>query len=238
MKGKYSRRPTGGTGAKVLMLVLALVLTATCSIGGTLAWMVTRTDAVVNTFTYGNIELELKETFNTDNDPNKEGNDCWTGKVVPGTTLKKDPTVTVKENSEPCWLFVKLEESENWPMTLDKGTSVKAVTYEVDDDEAVTEPDAKWTKLPDVTGVWYRKVVNPTDAAKPLVENAVFEVLKGNEVKVSPELTKGEIKDRPNFTLTVTAYACQLNDKTGNPFDIAKAWELVQGDGKTPQPTP
>lgn len=91
MKGKYSRRPTGGTGAKVLMLVLALVLTATCSIGGTLAWMVTRTDAVVNTFTYGNIELELKETFNTDNDPNKEEMTAGRARLFRGRHLRKTP---------------------------------------------------------------------------------------------------------------------------------------------------
>ena len=46
---------------KSLALVLALAMIVVCVVGGTLAWLIATTPEVKNTFTYGDINIELKE---------------------------------------------------------------------------------------------------------------------------------------------------------------------------------
>ena len=86
---------------KIAALIAAIVLVIGCTAGGTVAWLVSKPDPIVNVFTVGNINAELAET-------KKEF------KIVPGVEITKDPVATVKANSEECYLFVKLTE-ENWP---------------------------------------------------------------------------------------------------------------------------
>lgn len=85
---------------KTLALVLALTLLVAGVVGGTLAWLTDRTAEVKNTFTVGDINIDLTET-------NRDY------KMVPGNKLDKDPTVIVKAESEACRLFVKVTKSEN-----------------------------------------------------------------------------------------------------------------------------
>lgn len=85
---------------KALLCAVAVVLVLCCAIGGTLAWLTDKTEPVKNTFTVGDISIELKETTKD-------------YKMVPGNTIAKDPKVTVKAGSEACWLFVKVEKSAN-----------------------------------------------------------------------------------------------------------------------------
>lgn len=175
MKHGANRR---SVSSKTFVVMLALVLALGCAVGGTIAWLTANTDPVVNTFTYGNINIELNET-------KPEGQQA---KIIPGKDIDKNPEVTVKPGSEACWLFVKVVED---------GTFVGGkVTYAVD--------TAKWTIVPGETNVYYNKV----DAATALA-GVTFNVLAGNKVTVSPELTKGEIENLTNPTLTFTAYAIQ-----------------------------
>lgn len=172
---------------KTLALVLALTLLVAGVVGGTLAWLTDRTAEVKNTFTVGDINIGLTETT-TDY------------KMVPGNTIAKDPTVTVKANSEACWLFVKVTKSEN----LDT-----FITY------AIAEG---WTALPGVDGVYYREV--PASAA-----DQTFSVLADNAVTVNSDVTKEMLtaKDFANPTLTFKAYAVQKAH-----FDTpAAAWAEV-----------
>ena len=176
-----------GFSTKAFVLVLALVLALGCVIGGTIAWLTAKTAPVVNTFTVGDISITLTET--TDN-----------FKMVPGNTIAKDPVVTVKADSEDCWLFVKIEKAND----LDT-----YITYTV---------DSGWTALTGVDGVYYRTVsASNTDQ--------VFNVLKDNQVTVKDTVTKemmeglkAETAELP--TLTFTAYAVQKD----NVATAADAW--------------
>lgn len=170
---------------KTLALVLALTLLVAGVVGGTLAWLTDQTAEVKNTFTVGDINIGLTETT-TDY------------KMVPGNTIAKDPTVTVKANSEACWLFVQVTESEN----LDT-----FITYAIANG---------WTKLK--SGVYYREV-SASDADQP------FSVLAGNAVTVNNTVTKEMLtaKDFTNPTLTFKAYAIQKDHFT-TPAD---AWAEV-----------
>lgn len=160
---------------KTVAILLALVLAIGCAVGGTLAWLISKTNPVVNTFTYGDINIGLTETTGSDY------------KITPGVPITKDPKVTVKANSEACWLFVKVEKKD-WN---DK------VTYEIVDDW--TKGDG--TEIP--ANVYYREVAANDEAQE-------FPVLKDNTVIVSDTLTKEDIKGiTTNPTLTFTAYAVQ-----------------------------
>lgn len=156
---------------KTLALVLALTLLVAGVVGGTLAWLTDQTAEVKNTFTVGDINIGLTETT-TDY------------KMVPGNTIAKDPTVTVKANSEACWLFAKVTESAN----LDD-----FITYAI---------ATGWTELE--AGVYYREV--PASAA-----DQTFSVLAGDAVTVKSDVTRAMLEtaktDAP--TLTFQAYAIQ-----------------------------
>lgn len=184
-----------GFSTKAFVLVLALVLALGCVIGGTIAWLTAKTDSVVNTFTVGDINITLTET-GAENNANSY-------KMVPGCTIAKDPKVTVKADSEDCWLFVKIEKSSN----LDS-----FISYSVD------TGSTGWTALDGVDGVYYRSVsASETDQ--------VFNVLTGDQVTVRDNITK-EMMEALNAgsaslpTLTFTAYAVQ-KDKVATAAD---AW--------------
>lgn len=176
---------------KLVVAMLAVTLLIGCAIGGTVAWLTDKTTAVTNTFTYGDINITLAETTGTDY------------KIIPGKDINKDPKVTVKANSEACWLFVKVEE---------KGTFVaNKVTYSIAD--GWTKGDG--TNIPE--NVYYREV----DA---VTADTDFAVLEGNKVTVSDTLTKEDIKNiTTNPTLTFTAYAVQKDGIA----DAATAWAKV-----------
>ena len=118
--------------------------------------------------------------------------------------------MTVKANSEDCWLFVKVEKS---------GTFVEnKVTYSVDD--GWTQGDGKIIPK----NVYYRTVDTATT-------DTDLNILKGNCITVSDKLTKEDIK---NITtqpkLTFTAYAVQRDGID----TAADAWTQVSAAAAKP----
>ena len=186
MKNHANRRRS--VSSRTFIAMLALVLVIGCAVGGTVAWLVSSTNAVVNTFTYGDINITLGETTGA------------TYKIIPGVNIDKNPKVTVKKDSEACWLFVEVKE---------EGTFVaNKVTYSIDD--GWTQGDG--TNIP--ANVYYRSV----DAVKADTD---FAVLKDNKIYVSEELSKSDIQSiTAQPKLTFTAYAVQ---KDGID-DAATAW--------------
>ena len=182
---------------KLVVAMLAVTLLIGCAIGGTVAWLTANTAPVVNTFTYGDINITLDETTGSNY------------KIIPGVDITKDPKVTVKANSEDCWLFVKVEE---------EGTFVaNKVTYSIAD--GWTKGDG--TKIP--ANVYYRQVGAVT-------ADTSFNILAGDTaypdgvVKVSTELTKAEVNAiTAQPKLTFTAYAVQKDGIA----DAATAWTKV-----------
>lgn len=189
---------------KSLALVLALAMIVVCVVGGTLAWLIATTPEVKNTFTYGDINIELKEagaTVAADGSATKEF------KMIPGYTIAKDPKVTVLAGSEKCYLFVKVEKSANFDsfMTCTIATG--------------------WTALDGVDGVFYR-VVDTADMG------TAYSVLANDKVTVRGDVTKTMLNDlnaegATQPTLTFTAYACQFNSSNNTPFTAEAAWAKV-----------
>ena len=61
--GKHAKKTTFKS-KKTLTLLVALLVIFTVSVGSTLAFLITQTDSVVNTFTPGEIKGDVIETFN------------------------------------------------------------------------------------------------------------------------------------------------------------------------------
>ena len=196
---------------KLLIPIMVLILVIGV-VGGTLAWLTDKTETKVNTFTVGDINITLDETTSV-------------YKMVPGNTIDKDPSITVKGNSEKCYLFVKVDENGT-TYTKDNVTVNKTfkdyITYEVSDGET---PNG-WIKLTTVhDNVWYRivnsdssdqkfNVIGYTNDAGQFVSNKVL--VKNT---VTKEMLEGAATDAPE--LPFTAYAVQFD----NMADAATAWQ-------------
>ncbi len=182
---------------KSFVMVLALVLVFAVAVGGVVAWLTATTGSVTNTFTVGDINIDLKETT---------GNSY---QVVPGDVKDKDPKVIVKPNSEACYLFVKVDVANNT-------VNGKAIyIFDVRDDG--------WMKLED--GVYYREVNAATAEAGAEYYVLKGDAAHTNGlVRINQDLTKADIEAiGTDPTLTFTAYAVQ-KDNVGS---AAAAWDIA-----------
>lgn len=186
------------------IIAIALLMLAFTTTGLTVAWITATTEPVTNTFVSGNINLTLTETdTGIDSDSDFKTNSYV---MTPSAEITKDPKVTVAENSVDCWLFAKVDKSENFDTFL---TSSMA---------------AGWTTVPGKPGVYYREVAQAATAQE-------FSVLLNDKVTVKNDVTKpmldaldADPAHTAYPTLTVTAYAVQ---KLG--FDsAADAWSQVE----------
>ena len=98
------------TRSKALLLSLCAMLLVAATIFGTMAYL-TSSDKVVNTFTVGNVKINLDEAKVTENgvpvtpaERVKENS----YKLLPGHTYTKDPTVTVEKGSESAYVRMKV----------------------------------------------------------------------------------------------------------------------------------
>ena len=214
--GKFAKR---GVATKAMVMILSLMLVIGLSVGGTLAWLTASTGPVENTFTVGDITINIWEhdyipasnTLDANADPVKKNDDY---KFVPGATLPKDPYVVVEANSEACWLFVTVDAENN------ANGDVTIVNYTVD--------SAVWNQVPDEENVWYTQV-SAADAAA----GKTFNVLANKQVTVSGDVTKTMVNtiNQNKPTLTFKAYAIQsanLSNAGAAVTDAAVAWALVK----------
>ena len=188
---------------KITLAVICAVLSCVCLIGTTFAWLTDKTDTVTNTFTVGDVKISLVESVTDQygaltSGTTTNGN---TYKLIPGTTLTKDPVVTVEANSETCWLFIKVVKTNNPDTYLDYELNLTG-----------------WTELTGNPGVYYREVTT-SGAAQP------FSLIKNNQVKVKDALTRDNLSGiGANYpTISFTAYAIQ---KAGFA-DVNNAWAEV-----------
>ena len=190
-----------------VLTVLALAVIG-YSVSGTVAWLASKSESTVSTFTLGDINITLTES----------SSDSQPVKIIPGIDIGKDPKVTVEANSEACWLFVKAEET-NWPNFKDENGS--KVSY------SVAAGDNGWTALENVPGVYYREV-----SAGDAKAGIAYNVLTGSDehpngvVTVSSGLTKTEVNSLAGTQpkLTFTAYAVQREGID----DAAAAWAAAE----------
>lgn len=203
---------------KRLLVVVSLVLILAVAAGGTVAWLTDRTETVKNTFTIGDIDIRLTEAGA---DPNQDKTRLEQSfKMVPGVAMSKEPKVIVEKGSEPCWVFVKVEESS---------VLSDYIEYAVDADKDLATDN--WTPLDGVTGVYYYKQETPVTADGGLTLSILaVNTNTGEEVLVKPTVTEKmmealNVTDATQPTLTFTAYAVQLYGSD----TAAAAWAKLNG---------
>ena len=195
---------------RTLALILALVLVFGAAVGGTIAYLTDTTGPVTNTFTVGEVDITLTETFNTDTN-NDQKNDAWQAQLIPGTTYTKDPIVTVTADSEDCWLFVKFEEIGSPKTYLTYTSNLTAANGWTQGDD---------TDIP--SNVWYRAV----DKA---ATDTSFQLLAGDNIyptgciSVKDTVTNQNMNTAANAQLVYTAYACQSAN-----MSVEAAWAAVK----------
>lgn len=201
---------------KTVAVLMAAMLIFGGAMGATVAWLTASTEQVVNTFTYGNVEIELNETK-----PSGQ-----TAKMVPGDVIEKDPEVTVKAGSEPCYVFVKVTPSANYETFFGAFSS---------EDMA-----AGWTPLTGAENVYYKEAANADpDASAALKNDWTSYILKGTTaypngaVTVSSTVTKADMDALKAGgtdklpTLTFQAFAVQK----ANIANAQEAWQQVNSSG-------
>lgn len=187
---------------KVVALALCAVMLVVGSVAGTMAYLTSNTDVVTNTFTVGNVTIDLDEAKVTeygvkDGDTRVKAN---TYKLVPGHTYVKDPTVHVAANSEDCYLFVK-----------------------VVDGLAAIEDETTIAKQMEAKG-WYPLYVTNADGTSAAVANVYYykdKVLASTTVQDFVVFENFKLKGDAavgNFTaasITIDAYAIQADGFAG-----------------------
>lgn len=179
---------------KAMVILLAVVLMIGCVAGGTLAYLMTKTEKVTNTFVAGAIgELELKET---------KGSQFT---VIPGVDIDKDPVVTFKDNNVAAYVFLKVD-ANGWKVS---GTDT-TYTYSIGTNQEMKWVLDGWKKLDD--GVYYKEVVANAGEQS-------WNVIKDDKITVSSEITKDNINTYTE-NLSFTAYAIQKDGFT----TVTAAW--------------
>lgn len=232
-KDKYENTGCGRRrifGSKGVALVLAMVLLVGGVVGGTLAWLTAESSEVKNVFTTSDIGVTLEESKGT-----VGANNTKEFKMIPGWAIDKDPKVTVTSGSEDCYLFVKVEKSDNFDTYL------------------AWKPATGWMPLTDTDkddyaddGIYYRIVNTDDDKGKEFsilgagsytdnmgttdkTDDDVTVTWNDNQVAVKPSVTKEMMTTAKNSqpTLNVIAYASQLYKSNNVQFTAAEAWNNV-----------
>lgn len=173
---KVSKKNIAITGVAVSLAAVMLVG------GGTFAYLKGETDPITNSFRTNQVQVSLEET--TGNEYN----------IIPGTTQRKDPKVTVN-NTVDAYVFVEVADATEG-----------LVDYAIADG---------WMPLNGVPNVYYRFV----SAAQDVKE---FSVLANDEVRYSKALENHDMTDgsgslKGDINLSFNAVAIQAE-----PFADAK----------------
>lgn len=192
--------------SKLFIVTISILSICSFLIGTSVAWLSSKTDEVINTFTYGDINIKIEETDTKDNDNNEFTNEY---KMLPGNKITKDPKVTVLASSEDSYLFIEITESENFKDFM---------TYEIAEG---------WTLLEGTKNVYVREVTKSD-------KDQEFYVLKDNTVTVKESVTKAMLNDldkdgQTNYpTLSFIAYAVQRDSKIAAIDTAKEAWAIVK----------
>lgn len=166
---------------KILALALVVVLAVTAVTGATLAYF-TDNDAKTNTFTVGNVQIELTE-------PKWEGK---VEKVYPGQVLDKDPTVT-NTGANPCYVRVKVEGLN---CLVKDGNDALKIALKTDGEAGIS---SDWALHTDGY-YYYTKVLEDGDTTDALFDQIV----------IPTALTNADGKEHTKeYNIKVTAYAVQ-----------------------------
>lgn len=234
---------------KIVALCLCVALAVVAIGGATLAYF-TDTDEAKNTFTVGNVEIKLDET-NVDN-PQGDRVQENSYKLIPGVSYVKDPTITVLEGSEDCYVRMKVtlnnaskiiamctdpEFAEDGPTGVeDAFPLIRMITF-------VEENAAKWDGIiPDNMVDTEEMLANAkycvydkeadtitytfyyNDVVSAADADAALETLF-DEIKVPTWVTGEQLAALEDFQINVVAEAIQTSDNFANADEAWAAFD-------------
>lgn len=206
-----------------LALLMAVVMLFAVTTAGTLAWIMAESEEVVNTFTFGDIKIDLNETDNEDADTSTKSNAY---DLIPGDIAIKDPKVTVKANSENCYVFVTVKESNNF-YEGDIEKNIPALTNRIIDFDVNT---TNWKLVTAEDGADVYVYGMPTKVEYSSQDKVLESILLNDSISVNSNLTKQQIEDiKADNTLPkleFAAYAIQA-ENLGEADTAAEIWALI-----------
>ena len=211
---------------RAALIVTAVALAVSCAVGSTVAWLSDSHKLKTVVFANSDIKIEFKDTSSAD-----------TVKLVPGHTVDKSPMVTVKADSEKCYLFVKVEKNMGSGASLSEYEFEDYVTYKI-----IGPDKGGWTQLRDSDGnviedVYYRVTEqSDTDQTYRILDGGTFRMgttlytWDMNQILINPEMTlemqDGLTEDNAP-ELSFSAYAIQYFKSNDVPFEAYEAWAAV-----------
>lgn len=181
----------------ILTALLGTLLAFGVIVGTTLAYLTATATPVTNTFTVGEIEIDLDE-------PSYKEPEGGT-KLYPGAVIPKDPRVTVKGGSESSWVYMLLDNQLNFELT---NPTADAITLNI---------HANWTFVNTVgTKTLYRfHQIVPANVADQIL-TPLF-----TSVTVSTRVNADNIDDLDGGKLIISAYAHQSTGQDQTAADTA-----------------
>lgn len=232
------------TKNKVLLILTCMCLIVATTVMATVAYLADE-DTVVNTFTVGNVQLNLDET-DVDLNGKKDGETRVKANeyhLIPGMEYIKDPTVTVLAGSEECYVRMLVTLNRNKAQLNDIFGAGFLPQYYVEEwNNAVWQTTGAVAEDPTNNTVTYefryRDNVNKPETIDKVATDAelasLFKKFKVPTTLDGEDLAK--LQDNPattaneKFTITVVAHAIQAAGFNTE----AEAWAAF--DAQTQQP--
>lgn len=179
---------------KTWIMISCLVLSLALGLSGSLAYL-TDTDTKVNTFTMGNVDIEVEEDFNHG------------AKLNPGVTVEKHARIDVHgENDAWVWMTVSVPADIDDIITLNWTDQVRASCGEIIREEV--------DNFVQYTVLYYRELA-PSESTENLLESVTMsdlvDKLNGNWVKIVDGEPVNIDTDLSKFDIIVTGYAIQVD---------------------------
>lgn len=197
------------TKTKALALALCAVLLVVSTVFVTMAYLTSKTDVVTNTFTVGKVTITLDEADVDlmgvkDSDARVKANEY---KLIPGHTYIKDPTVHVDDESEDCWLFVKVENG------LEDIIDAKTIEDQMKDNG--------WSSVAGETNIYaYEKIAT--------AKTGDYKVFDNFKLKDDADVSSYATADNEDSVINVTAYAIQADGFA----TAAEAWKVAGAEAQ------
>lgn len=183
---------------RTIAVLMSVVMLMGVTIGGTIAWLTSKSDPVTNTFTVGDINIILDEKDVDDSTEDKDRDLDNEYKMVPGVEYEKDPKVTVLANSEPCYVYVKVIENNNTFNVAD--ATVTPIEYEIDTEY--------WKLVDDANKIYkYKEVIDTLTLGEKFQTESV---LVNEKITINDELTKAMMAQFGQNKPVLTFKACAV----------------------------
>ena len=214
----------------ILVIILSAVLLVVASVMGTLAFLAS-SSAVSNTFTYGDVSIDMRESAVNENGQDSDGTDRTSDgnsyELIPGKTYCKDPAITVKKDSVPSYLFVKIKNGIS-SIEVAGNTTIKA---------QMIEHGWQLIKSNDAGEELYLYVgagnANATKDEDAVAYQAVGSKTESQTIEIFDTFTVSEgapVADYAGAKVTLTAFAIQTEGFTaeqGGLQGYQRAWNAI-----------